>query len=185
MDAQSHHDKPKPGAMMNTLSWKKEPLKLWIMMHFLLLSSSVHVSPYLYSLCIDKTTAITGICKCADAKEQQILPYCRNFHPNNCNFINLPNHIGSGLITQTMIVRMGSTSLLMIHAHFSLWEEKINRRKGWCLQIGGEVQAKWCSFLLCCLTLATELAPGDFSIGLADTLQGFKKKKGFVLGSFI
>lgn len=54
----------------------------------------------------------------------------RNFHPSNSNFINSPNHIGLGLITQTMIACTGSTSLLMIHVHFSLWEEKKQQEAG-------------------------------------------------------
>lgn len=103
----------------------------------------------------------------------------RNFHPSNSNFINSPNRIGSGLITQTMIARTGSTSLLMIHVHFSLWEEKINRRQGRCLQIRGAVQAKRCNFLLCLLALAIHLAPGDFSIGLTDTVQDKGKSFSF------
>ncbi|RMC13911.1 hypothetical protein DUI87_08994 [Hirundo rustica rustica] len=51
----------------------------------------------------------------------------RNFHPSNSSFINSLNHIGSELITQAMIARMDSASLLMIHVRFSLREEKINR----------------------------------------------------------
>lgn len=108
----------------------------------------------------------------------------RNFHPSNSNFINSSNHTGSGLITQSMIVHTGATSLLKIHVHFSLWEGKINRRQGWYLQIRGAVQSKWCSFLLCLLTLAIDLAPGDFSIGLTDMLHD-KKKSSFVWFFFL
>jgi len=71
----------------------------------------------------------------------------------------------------------------MIHVHFSLCEEKINRRQGWSLQIRGAVRAKWRSFLLCLLGLATNLTPGDFSVALTDVLQD--KKRSIFLGSFV
>lgn len=80
-----------------------------------------------------------------------------------------------------MIAHTGPTSLLMIHVHFSLWEGKISRRPGWCLQIKGVIRAKWHRFLLCLFTLVIDLAPGDLSVGVTDMVQDKKKS---VLGIF-
>lgn len=63
---------------MSPLSWKEEPLKLWIIVHFFSFSSALCIfTPYLYILYITPAAVIRGVCKCTDADEQQIQPSCR------------------------------------------------------------------------------------------------------------